>query len=258
MDLNTIIKQLKQYQLRTGVPVVPQSSVVSPLFPGQFNYCLDEIHLAKKYGDFVNVREDEHFQKIQPAIRLADLDRYFYGKERSDDHHAQFTIGTINGGHVVLREQMPFFYKKAVNGAIDFLVNYIGLEKNRLVFTYFSGAMARDVEASRKKPGQRLKVEADYYISEDVLAKKIFQEAGLNEGQMTPNNTRDNYLTTNWYVFAAPWGYRNEILYKMDDGRLLDIATIERLDMEPVIVAACPIVTGKPACSKIAKLGKPA
>jgi cell fate (sporulation/competence/biofilm development) regulator YlbF (YheA/YmcA/DUF963 family) len=235
MTLNGVVKQLKNYQLGTGVPSVPQTNVVSPLFPGQFNYCLDEIHLSEKYGDFVNIGEDEHFQKIQPAIRLADLDRFFHGKEHSDHHYAQFTIGTVNGGHVVSREQMPAYYEKAVAGVVDFLTDRVGLEKDRLVFTYFSGAMARDVEASRKKPGQLLKVEVEHYIPEDELSKRILFEMGFSESQVIPCNTRDNYLTTNWYVFSAPWGYRNEILYKTDDGRLLDIATIERLDTEPVI-----------------------
>jgi len=245
MTLNDIFIQIKDFQKQSGTKSVPQSSVVSPLFPGQFNYCLDEIHLFEKYGDFIEITDDEHFHKIQPAIRLADFDRFFFGNEKSNYHLGTFTISTINGGHIVPAEQGEAFYRKAVIGILDFLTNHLGLKKDKISVSYFSGgATAKDVEASRKKNGQLLKVDVNIAIPEDVLSKEVLLDNGLKKDQLHSNNTRDNFLTTNWDVqkplssdqyIRAPWGYRNEIFYTLDNGDVLDIATIERLTMAPIV-----------------------
>jgi hypothetical protein len=184
MNLIAIAKKLDSYHETLSVPRVKQTSVVSPLFPGQFNYCLDERHIFEKYGNFINIHSDEHFQKIQPAIRLADFDNYFSENgNRSAYHLGVFTIGTINGGHIEDRSREKNLYKKSVLGVIDFLTKYIGLEKDRLRVSYFSGgATAREVEASRKRPDSKLKVETEFNIEEDVLSKTILLDVGLREG----------------------------------------------------------------------------
>lgn len=236
MTLVEIFTKIKEYHKMLNVPNVAQSNVVSPLFPGQFNYCLDEIHLYEKYEDFIQINEDEHFQKIQPTIRLADLDQFFYGMKKSNYHLGAFIISTITGGHIVPILNEEEYYKNSVKGILNFLTNYIGLEKDRLVFSYFSGgATAREVEKSRKKEGQLLRIESNFNIPEDELSKTTLLSLGFKEKQLIPNNTRDNFLTLNWDILRAPWGYRNEILYKLDNGDLLDIATIERMIFEPII-----------------------
>lgn len=237
MKLVEVAKKLNSYHKTLLVPRVKQTSVVSPLFPGQFNYCLDEMHIFEKYKNFINIHNDEHFQKIQSAIRLADFDTYFSDSGTKSAYHlGAFTIGTINGGHIKDRKKEEELYRKSVFGVIDFLTKYIGLEKNRLRISYFSGgATAREVEASRKRPDSKLKVETKFRIEEDTLAKTVLLDTGLRVEQLIPNNTRDNFLTTNWDITIAPWGYRNEILYVLDNGNLLDIATIERLIFEPVV-----------------------
>lgn len=237
MNVTEVAKRLDSYHETLSVLRVKQTSVVSPLFPGQFNYCLDEIHIFEKYKNFINIHNDEHFQKIQPAIRLADFDTYFSDNgTKSANHLGVFTIGTINGGHIEDKNKEEALYRKSVLGVIDFLTKYIGLEKDRLRISYFSGgATAREVEASRKRPDSKLKVETEFNIEEDTLSKKILRDAGLRAEQLIPNNSRDNFLTTNWDVTIAPWGYRNEILYVLDNGSLLDVSTIERLTFAPVI-----------------------
>ncbi|MDP3992596.1 MAG: hypothetical protein Q8Q05_00005, partial [bacterium] len=67
-------KLIRKYHNHLGYPRIPQTSVVSPIFPGQFNYCLDERHFLEKYGNFIDITEDENFQKMMPVVRLADFD----------------------------------------------------------------------------------------------------------------------------------------------------------------------------------------
>ncbi len=234
MTILDVYKKIKEYQTKQNIESVAQTSVVSPLFPGQFNYCLDELHIYRKYGDFISVGE-EHFQKIQPAIRLADFD-YFFQKSNQDGYHlASFTIATINGGHIVDKDESLQYYRRSVEGILDFLVNFIGLDRKRIKFSYYSGgATGKEIEASRKKENQLLKVETDKIIPPDDFHKILF-DIGLDKDQLIPDNKRDNFLTTNWDVTKAPWGYRNEIFYVLDNGYLLDIATIERMVFEPII-----------------------
>lgn len=233
-SFHELIDKLKEHHQDTGVSYTLQTSVVSRLFPGQFNYCLDEQNLANKYPDLVHMTEDEHFHKIQPAIRLADYFNKYASQMTKTDHLGLFSLSTLNGCHVVPKEQGGRFYEQAVQGMITFLTK-AGLDPSRLKITYFGGATAKDVEMSRKKPGQEGKVLVDRYLEKDELAETTWVRKGLAKEQLTAIHTRDNFLTTNWDVMLGPWGYRNEILYQLKDGRWLDIGTIERLIMYPTV-----------------------
>lgn len=188
MNLGEIYKKLKSFHLKSGVPYTAQTNVVSPLFPGQFNYCLDEVNWYKKYGDFVAIDINESFQKIQPAIRLADLEKYFIDTSGDNYHLAQFSISTINGAHVVSRERGPEFYRQSVRGVLDLFVNYLGLEKHRLYFSYFPGGVtARSIEASRKKGYQLLKVEVKKEVPPDELALNTLLSLGIKQKNLIAN-----------------------------------------------------------------------
>jgi alanyl-tRNA synthetase len=230
-NLDWIVGKIRDHYSKENVPEIEKTNVVSPLFPGQFNYCLDEVNLLEKYGDLVNIGE-EHFQKIQPAIRLSD----YHQLGVSGDHLGRFTIGTTRGFHSPISGNGEKEYDLAVKSLLSFF-DELGLDKQRLSITYFSGNYAKDVEALGKRDSleQDLKVQVDKYLSEDEVAIPVWTENGLEEDQLVAGNTRDNFLTSAWYVALAPWGYRNEIFYEMPDGRDLDIATIERLTMYPEV-----------------------
>ena len=227
---------LKQWRRKSGVPEIPKTSVVSPLFPGQFNYCLDESHWLEKTNSFLDMPFDDHFQKTMPAIRLADFEHFYKGESQPDGTHlATFTIGTVGGGHLVDAEEGNVYYLRALQGMLEFLTEVIGLERNRIVVSYFCGGMtAREIAGTRKTEDQRSKVLTEFVVPVDTCSESALREVGLYWNQRMACNTRDNFLTTNWYVVRAPWGYRNEIFYRMDDGSLLDIATIERLVYAPI------------------------
>jgi len=234
MNLQELIENIKKFHKKVGAEYAPQTSVVSPLFPGQFNYCLDEVNLLEKYGNLVDIGE-EHFQKIQPAIRLSDYE-FFYNKKFADEEHlGTFSLVTVSGFHSFSKDQSEKYYRQSIKNMLNFL-KFVGLDLNKLKITYFSGNDAKSIEESRKHDPQEIdrKIRVDINIPEDPM-KKIWIEEGVEAKQLEANNTRDNFLTSAWYATKAPWGYRNEIFYRMTDGNFLDIGTIERMIMCPTI-----------------------
>ena len=229
MKLNTYKEKLNEQWKRTGLEVKPATSVVSPLYPGNFCHCLDERDIYEKYGKFIDFGE-EHYQKMQPAIRVNDF--FSMGNVRGG-HLGQFSIATINGFNSVPAMDGRKQYEQSVRNMFSF-IDSLGLDISKLRVSYFSGNDAKSIEASRKESEQKRKIRFDRYIPEDEL-KHVLIEQGLEEHQLIPNNTRDNFLTSVWYVTEAPWGFRNEILYQMPNRRLLDIGTIERLPYNPII-----------------------
>jgi hypothetical protein len=246
MLIEQIYKKIKKRQKKSTATILEPTSVVSDIFPGQFNYCLDEIHLLRKYGNFIDITEAEHFQKMMPVIRLADFESFYKENVKPSDHLKStvqskyhlgiFTMATISGGHIMDRAEDKRLYRESAEKMLSFLIDDLGLEKDRLVISYFSGgATARQVEASIKKPDAKLKVETEMEIPEDKLAKNVLTNLGIDGDNLVADNSRDCFLTSNWSLFTAPWGYRNEIHYRLDNGDLLDIATIENLTYKPKI-----------------------
>jgi hypothetical protein len=232
MVINRIYEILKCYYVQIKVPQLDKTGVISELYPGQFNYCLDERHWFEKYGDIVNVDED-HFQKIQPAIRLADFETFYIRRQPSNHHLATFLMATINGGHVISADQGENYYRKAVAGLLN-IFDQLGLKKSRLRVSYFAGGITgRDIEEERKTNGQMKKILADQVLPEHTLSKIVWQENGIPEKNLLPGDTWTNFLAINWYACVAPWGFRNEIFYILDDGAALDLATVEHLTYEP-------------------------
>ncbi len=229
MKLETYKEKLNEQWERTGLEVAPHTSVNSLLYPGNFCYCLDEIEIYNKYKSFIEIGE-EHYQKMQPAIRIADFKKL---GNAPMNHLGQFSIATINGFNSVYSEDGRNQYEQSVKNMFGFM-NSLGLEQSKICVSYFSGNDAKSIEASRKSDEQKRKIIFDRFIPEDDL-REVLLENGLDESQLIPNKTRDNYLTSAWYVTKAPWGYRNEIFYELPKGELLDIGTIERLVAKPII-----------------------
>jgi alanyl-tRNA synthetase len=234
MKLETLVSKIKKFHAVSGVPYVPQTSVVSPLFPGNYNYCLDESNVFKKYGNLLPNKE-ESFHKIQPAIRLSDYD-VFIKDFKNESHLGTFSITTVTGFSSFKIEQSEKRYRASIRSFLSFIES-LGLDRKRLKISYFSGNDAKGVEESRKHDRQEIdrKIRFDAYIPKDPL-RRVLVEEGLTEQQLVANKSRDNFLTSAWYVTEAPWGYRNEIFYRLPNDNLLDIATIERLFLVPTVV----------------------
>jgi len=234
--INKAYNLIKDHHKSLNIPYTPQTSVISPLFQGQFNYCLDEIHWYKKYKHFTKINEEEHFQKIMPAIRLADYKKYYTANAPSPDHLAIFTISTLSGAHIGTAEQYEYYLDYAIKNMIDFLTKKAGLSIEKLKVSYFGGGMTpKEIEQSRKNEKQTLFILANKKIPADNLSPLLWKKYGLKNEQLLVDYSRDTFLTNNWYLCRGPWGYRNEIYYQLQNGHYLDIATIEFLKYTPIV-----------------------
>ncbi len=221
---------------KVGLEIVPPSSTISWLYPGQFAYCLNEEFIWDRYGGFVDSLPRIHFHKIQPVIRWDDFVKYFQevkkDKAKEDSCHlGHFDMSTITGGHIIDGEKTNEYESRAFTGLFDFLINECGLERRKFIVTYFSGARLSEIGVG--KNGYR-KYKFDVEFAPDTRAKKLFSEVGISPSQMKVDPSRDCFLIPNWICGeVAPWGYRNEINYETEQG-LVDIATIERLSLFPL------------------------
>lgn len=224
---------IKDAHKKSGLPILERTPIVSPLYPGQFCYCLDEVQWMK-YGDFVDVAIGDSFEKIQPAIRIHDFENFYLDNEDGDGQHlALFILLTIVGGKVIDIDESKREYAETVEKLFAFFMK-AELDSSRLKATYFSGNTAKNIEMSRKKEKHEKKILVDKYIKADDF-QDLLLRGGLSEKQLKGVNTRDNYLTLNWYNLVAPWGYRNEFFYLLPNGQWLDIGTIERLNTRPIV-----------------------
>src|SRR3972149_10680496 len=162
MKLEKLVKQIKEFHKSTGIGYVPQTSVVSPLFPGNFNYCLDESNVLEKYGNLLPTQE-ENFHKIQPAIRLSDYD-VFVRDFKDDAHLGLFSMTTASGFSSFKMEKNEERYRRSVQGMLR-LFKIIGLDPSRVKVSYFSGNDAKSIDESRKHDRQEIdrKIRVDTY-----------------------------------------------------------------------------------------------
>lgn len=213
--------------------LLKNTSTVSWLYPGQFAYCLNEEFIWDRYGTFIDCPEQINFHKIQPVIRWNDFETHFLkSKKKPTFHLGLFDMTTINGGHLIPAELKNKYSQDIFKGLLDFLTNIIGLEKDKLLITYFPGQKLS--ELSKNKQGIS-KYDFDYEFPKDDISIKAFLNLGIENSQLKPEASRNCVLIPNWICGEiAPWGFRNEIYYKVGDD-FLDIATIEVLDYRPIV-----------------------
>lgn len=233
MSVDKIRKIIIDYTKSQKLEILSNTSTVSWLYPGQFTYCLNEEFIWDRYGTFIDCPEEVHFQKIQPVIRWNDFEDYFYkGEEKIKTHLGLFDMTTINGGHIIPKSKHKIYSEMIFNGLIDFLVNIIGLDKEKFVISYFPGGKLSELGKNKKGVN---KYDFDFDFPPDNESLEFFSKLGIKKEQMKPDLSRDSFLIPNWICGeVAPWGYRNEILYKTENG-LLDIATIEILSYRPIV-----------------------
>jgi alanyl-tRNA synthetase len=224
---------INNYAQKQDLEILKNSPTVSWLYPGQFAYCLNEEFIWDRYNTFIDCPAEIHFHKIQPVIRWDDFESFFLkGSENPRTHLGSFDMTTINGGHIVPIESKNKYSEIIFEGIIDFLVNKIGLEKSKLVITYFSGQKLSELSKNRQGIS---KYDFDYEFPPDTESIEAFRKLGIKNSQFKADSTRDSFLIPDWACGeVAPWGHRNEIIYQTEKG-LLDIATVESLTYRPII-----------------------
>ena len=227
---------LRKQGEKEKLELVPPSSVVSWLYPGQFAFCLNEEFIWDRYGSFIDMKGEEHFHKIQPVIRWVDFTEFFMGEkggppEKSDSHLAHFDMVTIGGGHIIPKKDYKDYSPKIYGEMFNFLINELGLKKENFIITYFPGGK---LSAFAKNTKGKPKFRFDHTFPEDLESKQKLFELGFTKTQIKKDFSRRCFLIPDWVCGEiAPWGYRNEINYRAKNG-LVDIATIERLTWRPV------------------------
>ena len=233
LDVIQIREYLNKFAKKQKLEILKNSPTVSWLYPGQFAYCLNEEFIWDRHGTFIDMPGELSFHRIQPVIRWDDFISFFQESKipKNNVHLGLFDMTTINGGYIVSREKFDEFSEKIIGGVISFLVDELGLSKNKLVITYFPGGKLS--ELSKDSKGKQ-KYDFDFDFLADMKSKEIFLKLGIGKDQLKKEKSRDCFLIPNWACGEpAPWGYRNEIHYKTEDG-LLDIATVERLCYKPI------------------------
>jgi len=224
-NLRKLIENSPKYNSCQKINKAP---VVNNGFPGKFNYSFWEPELDKLVGrNYLLPNKNLTHWKIQPCIRHLDI---FNGLLEKENHYlGLFEMGALAGATQKLNistsekiETVNF----TVKTAYDFLVKELKLDSKKIFVSVFSGGKISDVTNGKYK--------IDKILERDNLTYKAWVDSGLNENNIINDKSRNTLLALK---LDRPcwWGYRNEILYKTEhQEKLLDIGTVEWLDMEPI------------------------
>jgi hypothetical protein len=238
MKMAEIRQAIAELYRSQGYEVVPHSSTVSWSYPGQFCYCLNEEFIWERYGTVINIERDVHFNKTQIAIRWDDFVKHFAGSAHqnaaySRSHLATFDMASVMGGNLIAsRQRSSDHVRRTFEGLFDFLVSSIGLKKENFEISYFGGGHLSELGSNAR--GEPL-FNFDYFFPSDLEGYQQLLALGFSPKQLRADISRDSFLILHWTCgVVAPWGYRNEINYRTEDG-VVDIATIEHLTFRPLI-----------------------
>lgn len=227
LSFNELRKLLAEYAKYKGCEIIPKASVVNAGFPGKFNYSFWEPELDELVGkNYLIPNKDLIHWKIQPCVRHYD----FFNKIEHNEGGAYlslFEMGAISGAIQKLnvsKEEKATIVGFTVKSIADFLINTLSLDKEKLFVSIFMGGEVKDATKG--------KYDFKKIIGKDNLTYEAWIKAGLNKKNIILDRSRNTLLALK---LDRPcwWGFRNEILYKKDE-ELIDIGTVEWLDMEPV------------------------
>lgn len=202
---------------------ISRSPIVHNGFQGNFNVSFGEAPLLKKFNGYLNNSSSYNFSTIQQCIRLNDF------KDLLDDSHLLlFDMSDIAG--FIYETDVPDKERTqkaqfTIQKTFEFLIDEIGLDPKKFLISYYAGGEVSDATAGKYK--------FDEFIQKDPFIETV-KKFGISDEQFIPDRTRTTLLSLN-FIPPAPWGYRNEILYKADNlNEPLDIASIENLLWQPV------------------------
>lgn len=192
--------------------------VVNRAFPGAFHTSLDEPELLDAYEGYTNYDKSLIFGKIQPAVRLKDLNEV----SRSYKHLSTFDMAGIS-----VTEPGTEKYGERVKRIIRFLKDSFmlaGLDPKKLHLVLNGGGQLSDLSEG--------KYTLDFEFPRDNLSVQIWKTEGLTDSQFQFDNTRQTFLPLKLFDRLTPWGYRTEILYDYHDDKI-DLGTVEHLPYLP-------------------------
>lgn len=222
MTYQEFIEKIKQ---NFTVMEVNPAPVIHNGFPGNFNLSFTEFEVLNQNANFMDLKKDMIYTKIQPCIRFNDFSHI---KEEDDDsfrYLGRFTMASIAGIYWEKdKTKRDMRHKNVINKSFDFMTQVCGLDIKKFHIQYLAGG-----KISKLTNGK-------YLLDKEVLADPyldFYRDLGIPESNFIPVQNRDGLLSLNVYGRPTPWGYRNEIFYEYN-GKLLDIATVEILVWRPI------------------------
>jgi len=201
-------------------------SVVNEGFPGTFNLSFCEPEVLEHFKNFIDFNHELLYTKIQPCIRVEDFLKVLLPLSKK----SSFYLGVFDmAGICICRTSQKKIEKDTrdlIRFSFDFLINKLKLNPNNIFIKCFGGENIKQATDG--------KYEIDKFVDKDNLCIKEWDSLGLLEENIILDKTRETLLTL-FFQKPTPWGYREEILYKLENGEFLDIGTIEYLIYEPII-----------------------
>jgi hypothetical protein len=217
---------LEKYPKYPGTVHIPHSPIVHVGFPGNFNISFGEGPILAKFGNYLDNPEPYYFSTIQPCIRVNDLNVVM---ARDPTHLMLFDMADVAGlisSINTTASQKKEMSEHTIRSTFDFLINTLGLDPKRFIVSYFAGASID--EATKGKFAFDRQIEPDPFIH-------TASEFGIGEEQLVPDRSRTTLLSLN-LTPPVCWGYRNEVLYRVDNlAEPLDIGSIENLLWQPIL-----------------------
>jgi len=226
MIYQDIREKILNWQKYPGCRPVLRAPLLTPGFPGTFNMSYTEHHWLKEFGSYVNWDHDCIISTVQSCIRLNDL-RHLLG----DDGYRYlgvFEMADLNG-EIALQKTPD--YAEMMAWQMSELVTFLGeldIPRERIHASYCAGGEIKYLT--------RGAYEFPFQVPADVATKNALLQAGVPEGNIIPDRSRDTLLALHIHR-PTPWGYRTEIYINigtLGSPSLLDAATSEYLLFNPV------------------------
>jgi len=229
-QLRSKIQNWQKYQ---GCVKVDRAPLINAGFPGNFNLSFTEHHWLEEYGKLVDFDHNFIFSTVQSCIRPDDVE--LTRTDRSWKYLGVFEIADLTGA-IALKERFSkdTIHRKQIFDLIQFLKE-LGISPERMHPSYCVGGSVRALTAG--------KYDFDHKIPEDKISRESFLDARIPEENLIPDATTNTFLSINLRkkeqdgsisLAYNGWGYRNELNIMMQNGRLLDIGTLERFAWTPI------------------------
>ncbi len=220
--------QAKKYP---GTKQIDPAPLINEGYPSNFNLSFAYYEWTKKEGQtgpnqqYISFAGDMFYSKYQPCFRYNDWRQVCESENGSRNKHlSYFHMADVSG----LMARSDKKYQKTIGEfSIKALLKFIeclGLNTENVYVSFCTGGSVRTLTANK------------YLFSKNIGMDPFIDtwiECGLPKANLIPDQTRDTLLALRNYARPSPWGYRNEVYYKLHNGELLDIATVEHLCFEP-------------------------
>lgn len=214
-------KKIRQISKKEKLLEINRSFFMNDTFVGDFNYSIGEEPIMRKFGKYLPIEKNWSFSVFQPCIRIPDFHKEV--KKDSPTHLTVFEMSDIGGIYVSKNSNGNKIREKSIKNIFKFLTKTLKIDCRRIYISYFSG---NTLEALSGNKAHRNK-----YLPPDDKTLNLFRKLGLSDNQLIPDNTSRTFVLT-FFPFEFYAGYRSEIFVKLETNKLLEVGTLEFLNLK--------------------------